>query len=397
MLSEGYKKIVVRCVCLFLAGAALQLFTGGVDAAFLKYPWGMVLAANYLYLLVLISFNKEKWMWTGYFAGRGVYISSLVAMLALTLLFGLIRQDGSAGGVVGALGFTQMKNSWIFNLFLLHFTTVIGVQTIDNLRNIKKSRLHVTIMHLAFFTILYVGIFGSGEKTRIRLTAVQGEPTNVGITSDGKRVELPFIIRLKDFSLEEYPSHVHILSGDNLSKESVVIKENGSNGLLDKWHVECIELLEMAGRKPGDVAYIPMNHVGATTAAYIRATSTCETVEGWVSCGSHIFESSALTLPDGKMLVMPRREVKKYLSETEIISADKKEVFNIAVNNPATIGVWKIYQAGYDNTRGRWGTTSIFECVKDGCYPVTHVALWLILIAGVLTFHMNSVKKNNKK
>lgn len=396
MLLGDYKKTVVRCVCLFLAGTALQLFTGGVDASFLEYPWGVVLAANYLYLLVLISFNKEKWAWTEHFTGRRAYISSLVAMLALTLVFGLIRQDSSVGGVLGTFGFSQMKSSWIFNIFLLYFITVIGVKVIDDLRNLKMSRSYIVIMHTAFFAILFVGVFGSGEKTRIRLTAVQGEPTNIGIASDGKKVELPFMIRLKDFTLEEYPSRVHILSGDNLSKESVVINDNGSKGLLDKWHIECVQFVEMAGRKPDDVAYIPMNHVGATTAAYIKATSANESVEGWISCGSHIFKGSAMALPDGRMLVMPRREVKKYLSETEIISADKKEVYNIAVNSPASIGAWKIYQSGYDSERGRWSTTSVFECVKDSWYPVTHVALWLILAAAGLTFLTNSVKMKNK-
>ena len=396
MLSHNYKEIVVRCACLLLAGTALQLLMGGVDASFLKYPWGVVLSVNYLYLLVIISFNKDKWGWTRHFTGRRTYIASLIAMLVLTLVFGLVRQDGSSG-LLGALGFTQMKHSWVFNLFLLHFTTIMGVKVVDSLRSIKKQRLHVAIMHTAFFIILVTGIFGSGEKVRVRLTAVQGEPTNIGITSDGKRVELPFIIRLKDFSLEEYPPQIHILSNDRLSKEFLPINGKNSNDVLGQWRIECVEYLEMAGRKPGDSVYIHMNHVGATTAAYIKASSVDETVEGWVSCGSYIFTGSTLMLPDGSHLVMPRREVKKYLSETEIISGDEKKVFNIAVNVPATIGAWKIYQSGYDSARGRWGTSSVFECVKDSWYPITHVAMWLILVAGVFALLANSINNKNNK
>ena len=397
MLSQDYKKIVVRCACMFFAGTALQLFTGGIDASFFKYPWGMVLAANFLYLLVLISFNKEKWAWTGHFTGRSTYLLSLLAMLVLTLLFGLIPQGGSGEGVLDVLGFTQMKSSWVFNLFLLHFTAVMGVQAIDNLRNIKRQKLHVAIMHIAFFAILFAGIFGSGEKTRVRLKAVQGEPVNVGVTADGEKVELPFIIKLKDFSLEEYPPQIHIYSNNNLSKEFLSINEKGSEGVLGKWHIECVEYLEMAGCKPGDSVYVHMNHVGATTAAYIRAASVDETVEGWVSCGSFIFAGSTLMLPDGSHLVMPRREVKKYLSLTEFVSGDDKMVYNIAVNAPATIGAWKIYQSGYDSARGRWGTSSVFECVKDSWYPVTHVAMWLILVAGVFALLANSIKNKNKR
>ena len=397
MLSQEYKKIVVRCACMFFAGTALQLFTGGIDASFLKYPWGLVLAANFLYLLVLISFNKDKWAWTEHFTGCRTYLSSLFAMLLLTLLFGVVPQSGSSEGVLGVLGYTQMTSSWVFNLFLLHFTAVIGVQAIDNLRNIKKHKLHVAIMHIAFFAILFAGVFGSGEKTRVRLKAVQGEPVNMGVTAEGKKVELPFIIKLKDFSLEEYPPQIHIYSNDNLSKEFLSINGNDSEGVLGGWHIDCVEYLDMAGRKPDDSVYVHMNHVGATTAAYIRATSVDETVEGWVSCGSFIFAGSTLVLPDGSHLVMPRREVKKYLSLTEFVNGDDKMVYNIAVNAPATIGAWKIYQSGYDSARGRWGTSSVFECVKDRWYPVTHVAMWLILAAGVFALLVNSIKNKNKR
>ena len=395
MLSQHYKKAVIRCACMLFAGTALQLFTGAVNASLLVYPLDIVLAANYLYLLVLISFNKEKWKWTEHFTGRATYITSLTAMLALTIIFGLIRQDG-ASGAIDALGFSQMKSSWTFNIFLLHFTSVIGVKAIDDLRNIKRQKLHTAIMHAAFFIILLAGIFGSGEKQRVHLTAIQGEPTNYGAAEDGKKVELPFIIRLKDFSLDEYPPHIHIYADDNLSKEHIIIKEKGNSGTLDGWHIECKEYMEMAGCKPGDSLYRPMNHVGATTAIRVKATAGNETVEGWISCGSHIFPGSALPLPDGRMLVMPRREVKKYLSQVEISTGDKKKEFDIAVNSPATIGAWKIYQSGYDNSRGRWSTTSTLECVKDSWQPVTHTAMWLILAAGIFALFANRTKKKRK-
>ncbi|MBR5848155.1 MAG: hypothetical protein IKY69_01650 [Bacteroidaceae bacterium] len=368
---------------------------GAVDASLLAYPLDVVLAANYLYLLVLISFNKEKWKWTEHFTGRATYITSLTAMLVLTIIFGLVRQDG-AGGAIGALGLSQMKNSWTFNIFLLHFTSVIGVKAIDDLRNIKRQKLHTAIMHTAFFIVLFAGIFGSGGKQKVHLTAIQGNPVNIGTAENGKKAELPFIIRLKDFSLEEYPPHIHIYADDNLSKEHIIIKEKGDSATLGKWHIECKEYLEMAGCKPGDSLYRSMNHVGATTAIYVRATAGNNTVEGWISCGSHIFPGSALPLPDGQMLAMPRREVKKYLSQVEVSTGDEIKNFDIAVNSPAAIGAWKIYQSGYDNARGRWSTTSTFECVKDSWQPATHTAMWLILAAGVFALFANRTKKKRK-
>jgi hypothetical protein len=29
----------------------------------LRYPWGLILAVNYLYLLILLHFQRDKWRW----------------------------------------------------------------------------------------------------------------------------------------------------------------------------------------------------------------------------------------------------------------------------------------------------------------------------------------------
>jgi len=133
MLNNRYQPMLKRCVCLFLAGTALQLLFGGINPSFLAYPWGVVLAVNYIYLLILLRTNANKWKWVNHLYDRPAYIASLASVLALTLLFGLIRQDDSSGGWIGALGFTQMSSSWIFNLFLLQFMTSMGMKAIDDI------------------------------------------------------------------------------------------------------------------------------------------------------------------------------------------------------------------------------------------------------------------------
>ena len=106
-----------RCALLLVAGTALHFSLGKVDPSFLAYPWGVIIAVNYLYLLILLRANADKWKWVKGWYDRAAYITSLASMLVLTLLFGLIRQDGSTDGLAGSLGLTQMSSSWIFNLF----------------------------------------------------------------------------------------------------------------------------------------------------------------------------------------------------------------------------------------------------------------------------------------
>lgn len=390
MLSQPYKKMIGRCAVLFSAGTALQFIVGSLTPSFLAYPWGIVLAVNYIYVLVFLYCQADKWKWVKSWYDRPACIVSLASLLVLSLLFGLVRQDASTDGLWGMLGFTEMTSSWIFNFFLVHFMTVMGLKSIDDLWHWKKHSPTVTVFHVAVFVVLVSGIFGSGDKIRVKVVAAIGNPVQFGVSDDKQRVELPFMLRLTDFTLEEYPPRIHRVSENLLSKEFVVVEEENNEGLLGSWQVECLEYLDMAGRLHSDSAYVAMQHVGATTAVYIKAfhQETHQMVEGWVSCGSHIFDGSVLDLPDGSALVMPRREVKKYLSSVELVTNEGKKEMEIAVNHPATVGSWKIYQSGYDSDRGRWSTLSVLECVKDAWYMPVCVALWLTLAVGIwMLFH----------
>ncbi len=396
------RKSIKRCALLFLAGTALQLSAGDIHAAAISYTWSAVLALVYLYVLISLGVFSDKWKFVRSLYDRSAEISSLAAMLALTLLLGLIRQDGRADGLTGLMGFTRMTSSWIFNIFLFYWMTVTGLKAIDDVRHFRQRRISTVMMHAAFSIILAAAFFGSGDKVRIKVTAVQGTLVNEGVTTSGDIMKLPFSLRLENFEMDEYPPKIHILNEKGLSRGFVTVEKAGDKGVLDGFQIECLEYLETAGLIPGDSSYVQMNHVGAATAVLLSvanpATGTMS--RGWVSCGSHIFESSALRLENGGALVMPRREARKYLSTVETVGRDGRRRFEIGVNKPASIGGWKIYQSGYDSERGRWSTISILDCVKDGWYNIIRIALWLILGAGswmILLGRRNIIGKKEEK
>lgn len=401
MLSRRYKKMIGRCTLLFLAGTALQFLVGRLDPSFLTYPWGLVLALNYLYLLIFLYTQTNKWEWVKGLYGREACVVSLASVLMMTLLFGLIRQDASSDGLLGKLGFTQMLSSWSFNFLLFHFMSVIGLKSIDDLWHWKRSRISTLLFHAALFVILVAGLFGSGDKVRVKVSVDIGKSVQMGVSPSGERVSLPFALWLKEFTMDEYPPRLYVASDERFSKHFVVVEEKGSSGTVDSWQIVCLDYIEMAGRMHQDSTYVPMKHVGSTSAAYVKAThlQTRESVEGWVSCGSHIFTGDVVSLPDGKFVVMPPREPKKYLSNVVVEFAGEKQNHQIAVNAPATIGSWKIYQSGYDRSRGKWSTTSVLECVKDAWYVPVQIALWLILGGGVwlVFFSWKERRKEGKK
>ena len=311
MLSRRYKQLIGRYALLLIAGMALQFFLGNVDASFLSYPWSLVVAVNFLYILILVYAKSDAVKGFRRLYDRPAYLSSLVSILVLTLFFGMIRQDGSTGGVWGLLGFTRMATSWIFVLFLLHFTAVIGLKAIEDVYRWQYRKWPAVVMHVSFFIILASAIFGSGDKVRVKVTTALDTPIGMGMTANGEMYSLPFVLTLKEFVLEEYPLQVYVI--------------------------------------------------------------------------------------DGKEVVMPRREVKKFLSRVEVANEEGTKEVEVLVNHPARIGAWKIYQSGYDSARGKQSTISILECVKDSWYPMIHVAMWMILVGGVMMFVLGFKKKGEDK
>ena len=401
-LQWGYKRAFLRCALLFLAGTTLQMAFGDINNDFLRYPWGLIIAINYVYLLVLIHFQQERWQWLKRLSDHYACTSSLAAMILMTIIFGLTRQDPTTEGSVGAMGFSRMTSSWPFNILLLYFTTTTGLAVMDDLHHLRKRRVAAVMSHLAVFVILVAGIFGSGDKLRVSVTTQLDKPVHMGVDREGQPTQLPFAITLKEFKMDEYPPKLYILNvaTETSSRDFLSVEEIGASAVVDGWELTAKQYLDMAGRMPEQTEYQQMQHVGAAPAVLVSAKNvrTGEQREGWVSCGSFIFEPSYLFLSKDLAVAMPRREAKRYLSRVEVMGENgEQEKFNIEVNHPAKIGSWHIYQVGYDTSRSRWSTTSVLECVRDGWYSAVHIALWTMLAAGVVMFITAGGRKRGKE
>lgn len=195
-MKWGYKRAFIRCVLLFSVGAAFQFIFGNINPYVLKYPLGLILAINYIYILILISAKSDQWTWVRQLTDHYASVSSLASMLIMTLVFGMTRQDGSAEGLSGLLGFRSMSTSWPFCIFLLYFMTVLGMRSIEEIRHWRKHPLMTTVIHTTVFIVLAAAFFGSGDKEKVRIIAEKGIPQHTGT--------LPFILTLEEFIMEEY-------------------------------------------------------------------------------------------------------------------------------------------------------------------------------------------------
>lgn len=387
----GYKRAFLRCALLFVVGTTLQLAVGDIDSLLLHYPWGLILAVNYLYLLVVAYAMRNRWRWLRQLGDDKACLSSLAAFGAIVIVFGLTRQDPAREGLVGALGFSRMTSSWPFNLLLFYFMTTLGIRTVSDIHHLRDRRMAAVLTHLGVFVLLVAGTFGSGDTVRCMVTTRVGTPVSIGRDDAGHEVRLPFALTLDDFSIEEYPPKLYLLDTrrESSSREFLSVEADGAEAVIGDWRIRAEHSLDMAGRLPEESDWRAMKHVGAAPAVYASAenTVTGERFSGWVSCGSHIFEPSYLMLDDGMAVAMPRREAKRYLSRVNIMEEGgiRRDV-EIEVNHPARVGSWRVYQVGYDTSKGRWSDTSVLECIRDPWYGAAHLALWMLLAAGVVMF-----------
>ena len=206
-MKWGYKRAFARCALLFAAGTALQLICGNINPCWFRYPLGLILALNYLYILILLTARSDRWTWVRQLTDHHAGISSLTGMLAMTLLFGLIRQDSSSSGLWGALGFRSMSTSWPFCLMLLYFMTVLGMRAFKEIRDWRSHPVLTIVIHTAVFVGISAAFFGSGDKVKARVVTKADEPSHIGISPQtGRTVVLPFVICLEEFVMEEYPN-----------------------------------------------------------------------------------------------------------------------------------------------------------------------------------------------
>ena len=64
----------------------------------------------------------------------------------------------------------------------------------------------------------------------------------------------------------------------------------------------------------------------------------------------------------------------------------KRQQAVIEVNKPLSIEGWKIYQLSYDETKGKWSDTSVFELVRDPWLYAVYFGLILMVIGAVCMF-----------
>lgn len=391
-MKEGF----AISIGMMVTGLLLQFSMGAVEWSLLSWPANFVVLVAFVVGAIMLYAMRSKVYALKFLATMYCAVPALVITSALTIIMGLTRQVADGQPAADWLGITRMLSFWPFVLLYVYVAVILSQVTIMQLFHFKWRKLPSLVSHLGLLITLLTATLGSADMQRLRMMVNKETPEwRVIDPSTGTMKELNIAIQLKEFTIDEYPPKLMFydeVRGTMLPEgnpEVLLIDNAFKVGELQGWQIEVDEVLDEAQpvMNADSTSYVEWHQSGAVTALHVKATmpdgSRC--VSGWITSGSYMFPYQLLPVTQHQSIVMAEREPQRYLSRVEIVTeSGKHEEADILVNQPYSIGGWKIYQLNYDTTRGKWSEISVLELVRDPWLPYVYVGIYLMIAGAVL-------------
>ena len=399
----GYKEGFICGAGLLVTGLLLQSITGGIRWELFAWSINIIVLALYLFLLTAMHLLRKRvyaFEWLSHYTSA---VSSLIYVAAITVLMGCIRQVPSTQSPVDLLGLSKMLSFWPFVLLYSWLASALGLTILRTSFPLKVRKIPFLLNHMGLFIVLLTTTFGSADLQRLRMITQIGKTEWRATDENGKLVELPLAIELKDFTIYEYPPKLMLIdnrTGQPLpanAPEHLLLEDGITSGKLLDWEVTILQSIPMAASVATEdtLKYTEFHSMGATYAIYLTATNTNtgQTKRGWVSNGSFAFPYKAFHLNGENSLVMPEREPQRFVSDVTVYTQEGSILQDtIEVNHPLKVAGWNIYQLSYDETKGRWSNISIFELVRDPWLPFVYTGI-IMMVLGAICLFINAPKE----
>ena len=372
-----------------ISGFLLQVVIGNLQLNTFQYPVNLVIGIIFITILFLCHLFFKKSTIVQWISSVYATVPAIVVLLGIVIILGIVPQFVSHAShhdiphnLGGLFGWYQMTTSWTF-IFVSYFNLIILGFTI-----LKRTRRKFTwrdigfyLNHLGLFLAFMGGMLGSADVSRLRMNVTEGNVEWRATDEMKNIVELPIAIQLDTFMIEEYPPKLMIVDletgkvlPENKPATYVFEGENKSTTLMG-YNIDILSYLPDAAimRDSVNSFAVPYHSEGATHAIKVRVSNEemKDPLVGWVSNGSYMFPHSVLYIDDKIAVAMPMQEV----------------------NKPLTIANWTIYQLSYDESKGKYSQTSVFELVSDPWLPIVYTGIVMLLLGSFYLFIVGP-KKN---
>lgn len=314
---------------------------------------------------------------------------------------GLIKQDSADSPFILKIsGLNHIQKSFIFYLSAFCLLFILGLVILRRLSNFNLKNIGFGLNHIGLWIVVFGGTFGSADLFRLNITMNEGQTVWFGFNSKFRAVELPFTIKLLDFSMKEHQAKILVVDEsdpDYARNIEDYIYEFGEGTVISvkDWNIKVIKYIPNAERDNSGY------HSSADSLSYqaallqVRNEKKKSSWEGWISTGNHQLQPDYITLDSGLIIGMTIPEPKEYSSKVEI-STDYgiSDTAEIMVNKPLKIRGYMLYQYSYDKNMGKHSSISVLEAVKDPWLSHVYTGINMLIAGTILLLWTGKNRKN---
>lgn len=412
----GYREGFIVAAGIAFSGLLLQLTVGNIQPALFASPVNSIFGALFMTGLIAVHFLHTKNRTIRWLAGVYAAVPAIAVLLLLCIILGLIPQFPHNSGneqlpptLFTPLGWYRMTTSWPFVLLCFYILFILGLTTLKRTGQKQSWRdIGFYLNHLGLFLALGGGLLGSADLERLTMSVNEGEIAWRATNQSGEIKELSLAIQLDTFLIEEYPPRLVVIENETgrilpaARPDSYQFEEVGKTVRLAGVTMEILDYLPHAAlfRDSTFLNVVPMMMEGATTAIKVRVNNAEDNqpVEGWVSNGSYLFPHSTLQVSGNRSIAMPPQEIKRYRSYVTLYTekGTARQAI-IEVNRPLPVEDWMIYQYSYDDTKGKYADSSVFELVRDPWLKVVYTGICMLMAGALFLFVAGPKKKADEK
>ncbi|KZK74048.1 MAG: hypothetical protein A3K90_07465 [Pelodictyon luteolum] len=394
-----FREAALMAIMTAAFGFAIQYALGGQGITLPAWPLnGVILTLLALATTALgLSFrNRPPVQWLG---GIPLGLSLILSLAVLSFIGGMVPQGAEGNPAAVRLGLYSIFSSWPFALTVALFLVNLGLSLVWKTVPFSPKNLQFILFHAGFWIALACGIFGSSDLQRLIVPVYEGRSTSRGLVSGGGREvrDLPFSVKLHDFSIEEYPPQLMFYDPESdrfimAGTQAVTEVRKGTTISWKGTRVEVTEFMDSAMPGPDGIPITAPPSAGIPYAK-VRITGSGEQPDTWLSTGGPGMRPYVAGI-ESQILIMVPGSPKSYRSAVTIQAEGGRSLeAALEVNKPVNFEGWKIYQMGYDEESGRFSTLSLIEAIRDPWLPGVYLGFFMIL-AGNTLFFWNGIKRS---
>jgi len=396
MYSQGLMLVLI----ILITGTAMEWINKGLGTGFPSYPINIYIGLVLILFIVLLHIFFRNTSIIKSLSSIPVSISAITLFTLLVLLMGLTDQSHSDTPALCKLtGLNHIRKSYTFLLSGTYLMIILGLVILRRIRTFNLRNCGFILNHLGLWIIIFAGSLGSGDLIRLNLTANKGQIVWYGMESGYKPVILPFMIKLLDFSMKEYPAKILVVDEEDPDyaehiHDYIYELEEGSEVNVNNWNFKVLKYLPEAERDSS--GYRSSTDTLSYQAALIQVKNEESGIltERWITTGNYFTTPEYIIFDSTYMLGMTIPEAREYSSKIEIITnEDYSDTAEILVNKPINVKGYKLYQLSYDQRKGKHSTMSVIEAVKDPWLPLVYTGI-IMVIAGA--FYLFWTGRNTK-